>query len=596
MSHRRLARVLFVLCVSGIPAACGGGGGGGGGAPSSNANLSSLTVSSGTLVPAFAPATTAYTVAPSLAPSSVTVTATAEDPGATLEVNTLPTPSGAPSAPIPLAGGLTPVTVEVTAEDGTTTKTYTVLYDRSLTGQQAYVKASNTGADDVFGYEVAISGDTMVVSAYQEDSNATGVNGNQADDSAPDSGAAYVFVRSGTVWSQQAYLKASNTDGTDWFGYGVAIMGDTIVVGAPNESSSAPGVNGNHADDSAPDSGAAYVFVRSGTTWSQEAYLKASNTGFGDQFGRSVSISGNTVVVGANFEDSGATGVNGNGADDTVADSGAAYVFVRSGTVWSQQAYLKASNTAAGDWFGLGVAVSRDTVVVGADREDSNATGVNGNQADDSAADSGAAYVFVRSGTAWSQQAYLKASNTDAGDLFGGISVAISDDTIVVGASDEDSSATGVNGNQADDSEANSGAAYVFVRSGTTWTQQAYVKASNTGSDRFGYAVAVSGDAIVAGAAFEASSATGLNGNQADNSAPWSGAAYVFARTGTTWTQQAYVKASSTGGADRFGHSVDVSGDTVVAGAFFEDSNATGVNGNQADDSTGNSGAAYVFK
>src|SRR5205814_1608421 len=148
-------------------------------------------------------------------------------------------------------------------------------------------------------------------------------------------------------------------------------------------------------------------------------------------------------------EDSNATGVNGNQADNSASGSGAAYVFVRSGTTWSQQAYLKASNAEAGDQFGVSVALSGDTLVVGATSEDSNATGVNGNQADNSAGWSGAAYVFVRSGTAWSQQAYLKASNAGAGDVFG-YSLALSGDTLAVGAFGEASSATGVGGNQAD--------------------------------------------------------------------------------------------------------------------------------------------------
>src|SRR5262249_49575291 len=145
--------------------------------------------------------------------------------------------------------------------------------------------------------------------------------------------------------------------------------------------------------------------------WSQQAYLKASNTGGGDEFGISVAVSGDTVVVGARFEASNATGVNGNQADNSASQSGAAYVFTRSGGVWSQQAYLKASNTEACDRFGWSVAVSGDTVVVGALGESSNATGVNGNQADNSACGSGAASVFPPSGGVWSQQAYLKASN-----------------------------------------------------------------------------------------------------------------------------------------------------------------------------------------
>src|SRR5205823_5417703 len=241
----------------------------------------------------------------------------------------------------------------------------------------------------------------------------------------------------------------------------------------------------------------------------------------------SVSISGDTVVVGALYEDSAATGINGNQSDNSATGSGAAYVFVRSGSTWTQQAYLKASNTGVNDLFGVSVAISGDTIVVGAYGEDSAATGVNGNQADNGAIDSGAAYVFVRSGSTWTQQAYLKASNTGASDFFGG-SVAISGDTAVVGAFEEDSAATGVNGNQADNGAVDSGAAYVFARSGSTWTQQAYLKASNTGSSDLFVNTAISGDTAVVGALYEDSAARGVNGSQADNSAKNSGAAYVF--------------------------------------------------------------------
>ena len=472
------------------------------------------------------------------------------------------------------------------------------------TAQQAYLKASNTGADDLFGHAVAISGDTVVVGAPQEDSSATGVNGNQASNTAPNSGAAYVFVRNGTTWTQQAYLKASNASvisSDDRFGQSVAISGDTVVVGANREDSNATGVNGNQNNDSALESGAAYVFVRSGTTWSQQAYLKSSNTGDFDFFGWSVSVSGNTVVVGAYPEDSNATGVNGNQADNSASASGAAYVFVRSGTTWSQQAYLKASNTDAFDKFGWSVGASGDTVVVGAYEEDSNATGVNGNQGNNVEA-SGAAYVFFRSGTSWSQQAYLKASNTGNGDWFG-YSLSMSGDTIVVGSPFESSIATGVNGDQNNDNHPSAGAAYVFVRDGTTWTQQAYVKASNTpnlndpfaGGDLFGVSVSVSADLLVVGATSEDSNATGVNGNQLDNTAFDSGAAYVFSRSGTTWSQQAYLKASNSETNDFFGEPVAVSGNTVVVGTPVEDSNATGVNGTEASNSAADSGAAYVF-
>ena len=458
--------------------------------------------------------------------------------------------------------------------------------------QQAYLKASNTGALDNFGSSLAISDDTVVVGAPGEDSFNGGNDNNLAD-----SGAVYVFVRSGGVWSQQAILKAPSPlpAEADAFGWSVAVSGDTLVIGVMGEDSSATGVNGDAHNNGAQDSGAAWVFVRSGGTWNSQAYLKASNTGAGHRFGWSVAASGDTVVVGAYGESSNATGVNGNQADNSAPGSGAAYVFVRSGITWTQQAYLKASNTGANDLFGWSVAASGDTVAVGAYGESSSATGVDGNQADNSVSQAGAVYVFARNGTTWSQQAYLKASNTGANDLFGTF-VATSADTVVVGASQEASSATGVNGNQADNSAPGSGAAYVFTRSSGVWSQQAYLKASNTEApDFFGSSVGVSGDTVVVGAYQESSDATGVNGNQANNNAPGSGAAYVFVRIGGLWSQQAYLKAFNTGTNDHFGNRVAVSGDTVLVGANQEASSATGVNGNYFDNSAPFAGAAYVF-
>jgi uncharacterized repeat protein (TIGR02543 family) len=451
--------------------------------------------------------------------------------------------------------------------------------------QQAYLKASNSAADDEFGRSVAVSGDTVVVGAPYEDSNATGVNGDESNNSATASGAVYVFTRTGSVWSQQAYLKASNASVGDYFGWSVAVDGDTVVVGAPYEDSNATGVNGTESDNSLSNAGAAYVFTRSGTTWSQQAYLKASNPDSDDYFGADVAVSGDTILVGAAFEDGGTTGVNGSGTDNSAADAGAAYVFERSGSVWSQQAYLKADNTGLTDRFGSAVAVSGDTAAVGAYFEDGS---------NDAAAGSGAVYVFNRSGSVWSQQAYLKGSNTETGDRFGW-SVSISGDTLAAGAPLEDSNASGVNGDESDNSRTNSGAVYVFTRSGTVWSQQAYVKASNTGGlDEFGASVSLSGDALAVGAPVESSNAAGVNGDGSDDSVTDSGAAYAFTRSGTVWSQEAYLKASNTGENDGLGSDIGVSGDTVVAGAFFEDGSSSGVDGAD-DDAARDTGAAYVW-
>jgi len=265
-----------------------------------------------------------------------------------------------------------------------------------------YFKASNTGMRDRFGYSVALSadGDTLAVGAPYEDSKATGVGGDESDDSMENSGAVYVFARSGSNWSQQAYIKASNTGKDDWFGWRVTLSadGNTLAVGAPYEDGKSTSAGGDGSDNSVYNGGAVYVFARSGSNWSQQAYVKASNTGTGDRFGYSVTLSadGDTLAVGAPFENSKATGVGGDQNDDSIGDSGAVYVFVLSGANWSQQAYVKASNTGKDDWFGRSVALSADgdTLGVGADGEDSKATGVDGDGSDDSVIESGAVYVF----------------------------------------------------------------------------------------------------------------------------------------------------------------------------------------------------------
>ena len=468
--------------------------------------------------------------------------------------------------------------------------------------QEAYLKSSDTAADDFFGDAVAIDGNTLVVGAPT-------VGNMQPDD------AAYVFVRDDSGnWSQQALLRASNaeSDRADSFGISVSISGDTIVIGASSEDSGASGVfnapYGQPADDARANNGqqgagAAYVFVRDGSgNWSEQAYLKASNAGGSDAFGVSVSVSGDTLVVGASNEDSDATEVDGDQTNDRRESSGAAYVFVRDGAGrWAQQAYLKASNAGRDDNFGRAVSISDDTLIIGAWREDS----ANGNDpGDNSARNAGAAYVFVRDGTGvWTQQAYLKASNADAFDEFGA-AVAVSGDTVVVGATSESSNATGVNGDDSNNELGDSGAAYVFVRTGTSWAQQAYLKASNSDAvsngkglegDQFGFSVAISGGIVAVGAIGEDSAATGLNGDQDDNTVLNSGAAYTFFRNGTTWSQQVYYKASNTGRGDEFGKSVAISGNALAVGAPEEGSNATGVNGDQTNNLANRSGAVYMF-
>jgi len=576
---RPVSKLVLILSAAVWLAACGGGGGGEAN-DDSDASLASLALSSGQLDTPFSPDQLNYTGSVGFLVSSVSVDADSSNANAAISVNgiALRARLAARSLTLPLAEGNNQITVEVTSVDGRSTQTYTLTIRRASVAsfaQQAFLKASNAEADDLFGGSVAISGDTIVVGATSEDSSTAD---DEADNSALDSGAAYVFTRNGAGWSQQAFLKASNAAAVDSFGGSVAISGDTIVVGAVGEDSSA---GGGEADNSVPTAGAAYVFTRSGSNWSQQTLLKARNAEAVDAFGIGVAISGDTIVVGAVFEDSSG---GGGESDNSTLEAGAAYVFTRNGSNWSQQAFLKASNADASDDFGRRVAISGDTIVFVAVGEDSSTAD---DEADNSALDSGAAYVFTRNGAGWSQQAFLKASNADARDDFGR-RVAISGDTIVVGATSEDSSA---DGGESDNSTLEAGAAYVFTRNGASWSQQAFLKASNAeASDSFGNSVAISGDTIVVGAYFEDSSA---GSTRSDNSAGGAGAAYAFLRSGTGWTERVYLKASNVDRNDLFGGSVAISGDTVVVGGWLEDSSA---GGDGLDNLAPAAGAAYVWQ
>lgn len=466
--------------------------------------------------------------------------------------------------------------------------------DGSQLAATAYLKAPVSIAQIAFVYSVAIDANTMVVGVPGDDSDARGINGDPSNSNAPVSGAAIVFVREGAHWKQQAYLKASNADANDMFGWSVAISGDTIVVGAYAEAGSAKGVDGDGTDNSSPGSGAAYIFVRSGTTWSQQAYLKAFNVGIGDAFGNSVSISGDTVVVGALREDG--DGRSPDSANNAIFNSGAAYVFSRQSGHWTQEAYLKARYPGESDSFGTSVAVSGGIIVVGAPNESWAGPGGPVAIHNGGVERSGAAYIFSKKSTGWEQSFYLKASIPEHNGSFGQ-SVAVSGNTVAVGSPYEHGSSSGVDSDPILSPAADaSGAAYVFVRNQGVWSQQAYIKASNTGPGYwFGSSVAINGDSLVVGSPYESSNATGIDGPQFDTSLAGAGSAYVFARSSNQWTQTHYLKPSNTRAQSYFGFSVATSGHSLVVGAYGESGLAVGVDGDDSTTGAANSGAAYVF-
>ncbi len=315
----------------------------------------------------------------------------------------------------------------------------------------------------------------------------------------------------------------------DWFGTAVAVEGDTVVIGSPGDDSGPEGEE-NH--------GSVQVFRRGEGGWVLEATLTAADASGGDAFGNAVAISGATLVVGAWGDDNGGT-----------VDQGSAYVFVRTASTWTQQARLTAAEGAAGDMFGYSVAISGDTVVVGARTDDIG-----------SAINQGSAFVFTRSGTAWTQQARLHAPDGGTASEFGE-SVAVDGDTVLVSASQD-----APNGNR--------GRVYVFVRSATAWTLQAMLTAGSAApNDTFGRSISLAGDTAVIGA-------PGVDvGGRLDQ-----GSAYVFTRSGTAWTQRAQLTSSDGAVADLFGYGVSLHGNGIIVGAV----NAV-VGGFRR-------GAAYVFE
>jgi hypothetical protein len=487
--------------------------------------------------------------------------------------------------------------------------------DSSCSGSQAvsaagamldaigYLKAASADPDDELGASVAVSGDgtTVVVGVPREDSNANGIGGDPTINTSPDSGAAYIFARTDTGWAQQAYVKAAPISPGDRFGAVVAISSDgsTIAISAPGRTVNAGRVS---------------IFVRSGTSWAQQAFFTGNGTQSDDRFGGALSLSanGSILAVGATGEDSNSTDPSNNSAPD----AGAAYVFTRAGATWSQQAYIKAGNVEGGDLFGSSVALNAagTLLAVGASAEDGGA---------------GAAYIFTGAGPLWTQSTYLKAPNAESLDAFGA-AVALSADgnTLAVGAPQEDGTVTGAqpfpidpppgvpppdpNVPPPDPSElpnplpttfqglcaagiqfplvrpsvgCESGAVYIFVRDAGVWSAHTYIKGSNNEyEDHFGTSLALSadGNTVAIGSPSEDSSDVGIEGNETLEDAPGSGAAYIYRNDAGTWTQQSYVKASNTNDNDAFGTSVALSSDAAAL--------AVGAPGE-----AGVSGAAYLY-
>lgn len=435
-----------------------------------------------------------------------------------------------------------------------------------------YFKASNTEEADRFGYSVALSNDgrTMVVGAPRED----------GDDRVPGSGAVYVFRFDGTAWSQQAYIKASNPGDSHYFGYAVDISGDgmTLAIGAPWENSLQ-----QPEDPVAQGAGAVYIFLLENSAWTEQVMLKPAYYGSGPQFGTTVSLSadGNRVAIGAPLDDVCATGVNGELKPGICVDSGAAYVFDFDGSLWSQQAYIKGGKTWDDVHFGAGVFLSDGGGMLAVDAPGELrlvAAPYN----------IGSGYTFRFNGSDWIADTVFAPAG---GNLF----------FHLTGMSGDGATVSALLGK-----EVSAGlpptwnyTLQVFRRDALEWVEEiAHQRVGPLGYTSFysNAALSADGNVIVAGIRDD-SNAIGIDGDRQNNLAVRSGAVDVFRFDGLTWEQGSYVKAVNTEAKDWFGGSIALSadGNTLAVGATHEDSGATGINGDQTDNSAEDSGAVYVY-
>ena len=388
--------------------------------------------------------------------------------------------------------------------------------------EEQKLTASDAAPGDGFGHRVSVSGDVCVVGARDADNPDT------------NSGSAYVYRFVGSTWIEEQELTASDGAAGDEFGNWISVSGDVCVVGAIRH------------DNVNTDAGSAYVYRFNGMTWVEEQKLTANDAAAFDAFGKSVSVRGDVVVVGAFHDDDACPG-------DPDCNSGSAYVYRYDATMltWVEEQKLTASDGAAVDQFGVSVAVSGDVCVVGAFSDD----GLAGND------DSGSAYVYRFNGSTWVEEQKLTASDGEAFDIFGW-SVSVSGDVVVVGVQQEDSAGT------------NSGSAYVYRYDATmlTWVEEQKLTASDGAAfDTFGFSVSVSGDFAVVGAV------------QHDSAGDDSGSAYVYHFDGLKWIEKQKLTASDGAAFDKFGR-VSVSDEVCVVGA------------REDDDAGPDSGSVYVFR
>jgi hypothetical protein len=367
---------------------------------------------------------------------------------------------------------------------------------------QNIILADDGKAGDSFGYGVAIDGTTLLVGAFKADI-----------DGVTDAGAAYVYVFGEEGWRQQAKLVAQPAFAEDTLGGKVALNNNVAMLGV------------SRRDDKGKDSGAVISFERESNAWKQNQIFTAPDAKPGDAFGQSIALTENFLVIGAPRSDA-----LGN-------DAGAAYIYNRENGSWRYQTKITARDGAAGDLFGISVAADGNTILVGADLHDEKAE------------NAGAVYVYVLEKNKWKQEAKLMASDGGETDIFG-VRVALSGNTALVSARRDDTEELGID----------AGSAYIFVRDGSTWTQQVKLTSPDgQADDRFGRGVALSGDTAIISAMNH--DANGSN----------TGAVYVYKKGSIGWRYTSKFIAKSSMPDDKFGWNVGLSNGVAVVATPHHD-------------------------
>ena len=416
---------------------------------------------------------------------------------------------------------------------------------------------------DTFGARVSLDGDRLAVGA-------TGDNSDRLNNNQTSSGAVYIFKRTATTWALETKiadaLNGFSNDAYDHLGSSVSLNGDRLAVGAYKDDGKS---------NSTTNAGAVYIFKRTGTTWALERKIEDGSDGFmaldaSDYFGRSVSLDGERLAVGA---------ANDDGKNNGTNQAGAVYIFKRTGTTWALERKIEDGSdgfTAPDAYDGLGRSVSLD-----GDRLAVGATGDDGKS--NSSINTGSVYIFKRAGTTWTLERKIEDGSDgftalDDSDAFG-YSISLDGDRLAVGAHEDDGK---------NNSATHSGAVYIFKRTATTWSLERKIEDGSDGFtapdayDDFGFSVSLDGDRLAVGANYD----DGKN-----NATRNAGAVYIFKRAGTTWTLERKIEDGSDGfyalDGDLFGWSVSLDGDRLASGAIYDRGH---------DNNSIQAGATYIFQ